>query len=81
MEGGGLCPSAATTICNMVANQQVMYGLNTIPHYLYTDALGDSLSTHYDIANRRMLRAAFKSPIWGCNEAIELDANVPKVSD
>ena len=57
LRGKGLSSCLARNLVNSAANSQILYGLKTF----INDLQFEEIAEHYDIANRRMLRATLKS--------------------
>ena len=74
--GKGISPGYCRNIVNSAANSQILYGLKTCVRDLYCEEIANK----YDISERKMLRAAFRCEQGTCNEAVEIDAGMIKLS-
>lgn len=74
--GKGITPSYCRNLINSVANSQILYGLKTCIKDLYCEEIANK----YDIAERKMLRAAIRCEQGTCNEAVEIDMGMLKLS-
>ena len=74
--GQGISPGHCRNIVNSAANAQILYGLKSCVRNLYCD----EVAKKYNIQERKMLRAAFRREQGTCNEAVEIDAGMLKLS-
>ena len=74
--GKGLNPGYCRNIVNSAANSQILYGLKTCIKDLYCE----EIASKYDIAERKMMRAAIRCEQGTCNEAVEIDMGISKLS-
>ena len=75
LRGGGITPCMSRNLIVGAMQAQVQYGLMCTP--LSED---NEIQEKYNISNRRALRAILRSPIYGANEATEMELGIKNIT-
>ena len=75
LRGGGITPDLSKNLIVGAMQAQVQYGLQCTPL-----SEENEIQEKYNISNRRALRAILRSPIYGANEATEMELGIKKIS-
>ena len=73
LRGGGITPNMSKNLIIGAMQAQTEYGLQNTP--LGKDS---QIQEKYNISNRRAIRAILRSPIYGANEATEMELGIKK---
>ena len=75
LRGIGISPSMCRNLIVGAMQAQTEYGLKNTSFADFQE-----IQAKYNIANRRAVRALMRSPIYGANEATEMELGIKKIT-